>query len=81
MAGLLPHALLGDTAVGQQQLLAAWIITTTLNLVLFLCNACVRPARSARPSEITHRVDASAPKLGAGCTEVAELELKATDRI
>lgn len=35
VAGLLPHALLGDTAVGQQQLLAAWIITNTFNLVLF----------------------------------------------
>lgn len=35
VAGLLPHAPLGDTAVGQQQLLVAWIITTTLNLVLF----------------------------------------------
>lgn len=34
-AGLLAHTLLGDTAVGPQQLLAAWIITTTLNLVLF----------------------------------------------
>lgn len=80
MAELLPHALLGDTAVGQQQLLAAWIIATTLNLVLFYVMLVFVRRVQPGPRRL-HRVDASAPKAGTGCTAEVEWELKATDWI
>lgn len=80
VAGLLPHALLGDTAVGQQQLLAAWIISTTLNLVLFYVMLVFVRLVQPGPRRL-RRVDASATTPGTGCTAAVEQELKATDTI
>lgn len=80
VAGLLPHALLGDTAVGQQQLLAAWIITATLNLVLFYVMLVFVRREQPGPRRL-HSIDASVSKPGTGCTAVVERKLTATDGI
>lgn len=80
VAALLPHALLGDTAVGQQQLLAAWIIAATLNLVLFYVVLVFVRHGQPGPRRL-HPTDASVTKPGTGCSAVVERELTATDPI